>query len=168
MKTATTFGASKVDIKSPYYKEGVELGKLLSKKGYRVKCGGYGGLMEAVSKGVYEAGGECIGIGLEYFDRLRQNNPYLSKKILAKNLYERLELLIEGSELFVAQYGSIGTLNEIFMVLALKYGGIKPDIKIVLLGKMYKNMAKCDFLDANFKKNVEIYSNLEEFEKSLG
>ncbi len=167
MKTATTFGASKIDKKSPYYKEGIELGKLLAKKGYRVKCGGYGGLMEAVSKGVYEAGGECIGVGLEYFDALRPKNPYLSKKILAKDLYERLRLLIEGSELFIAQYGSIGTLNEIFMVLALKYGGIKPNIRIILLGDIYKKMAGCEFLDENFRKNVEICSNLKELEDKI-
>ncbi len=160
MRVATTFGASRIERDSKYYQEGVELGKLLAQKGYMVKCGGYGGLMEAVSRGVFEAGGRCIGIGLELFDRLRPKNPYLSKKIVAKTLYERLELLIEGSELFIAQYGSIGTLNEIFMVLALKYGGIRPNLRMILLGDYYKELTKC--FDTNFLKNVEIYSDLEE------
>ncbi|BCD59312.1 MULTISPECIES: LOG family protein [unclassified Nitratiruptor] len=164
MKVATTFGASKADRDTYEYEEGIALGRFLTKKGFIVKCGGYGGLMEAVSKGVYEANGQCIGIGLEAFDRYRPPNPYLSKKILAKTLYERLELLIEGSELFIAQKGSIGTLNEIFMVAALKYGGLKPDIRIVLLGKEYKKM---NCFDENFLKSVEIYSTLEEFEKNF-
>lgn len=160
MKVATTFGASKIEKSSKFYEEGIELGKLLAQKGYVVKCGGYGGLMEAVSLGVHEAGGECIGIGLEQFDRLRPKNPYLSKKIIAKTLYERLELLIEGSELFIAQYGSIGTLNEIFMVLALKYGGIKPGVRMILLGEYYKELAKC--FDENFRNNVEIYTEISQ------
>ncbi|WP_041353941.1 LOG family protein [Nitratiruptor sp. SB155-2] len=164
MKVATTFGASKADQDSYEYEEGIALGRFLTQQGFLVKCGGYGGLMEAVSKGVYEAGGTCIGIGLEAFDRYRPPNPYLSKKILAKTLYERLELLIEGSELFVAQRGSIGTLNEIFMVTALKYGGLKPDIRIVLLGTEYKKM---NCFDENFLENVEIYDTLAEFQKNF-
>ncbi|BCD61199.1 hypothetical protein NitYY0826_C0032 [Nitratiruptor sp. YY08-26] len=164
MKVATTFGASKANHDSVEYQEGIELGKFLSQKGFIVKCGGYGGLMEAVSKGVYEVGGTCIGIGLEAFDRFRPPNPYLSKKILAKTLYERLELLIEGSELFVAQKGSIGTLNEIFMVAALKYGGLKPNIRIVLLGEFYKSL---NCFDENFLQNVEIYLSLEEFQRGF-
>jgi uncharacterized protein (TIGR00730 family) len=161
VRVATTFGASVAKRDSKLYEEGVELGRLLASKGYVVKCGGYGGLMEAVSRGVYEVGGECIGVGLERFDALRPKNPYLSKKIVAKTLYERLELLIEGSDLFVAQYGSIGTLNEIFMVLALKYGGIKPNIRIVLLGEHYVKLARC--FDENFVNNVEIYTGISQF-----
>ncbi len=164
MKVATTFGASKASPEDNEYHEGIELGKTLALKGYMVRCGGYGGLMEAVSKGVYEAGGLCIGIGLEAFDRYRPQNPYLSKKIVAKTLYERLELLIEGSELFVAQKGSIGTLNEIFMVAALKYSGLKPDIRICLIGEEYR---KFECFDTNFREVVEFFTTLEEFAKTL-
>ncbi len=161
MRFATTFGASRIDPRSKEYQEGIELGRFLAKNGYVVKCGGYGGLMEAVSRGVYEAGGECIGIGLKAFDLYRPPNPYLSKKIVAKTLYERLELLIEGSELFVAQKGSVGTLNEIFMVAALKYGGLKPDIRIVLLGEEYRSY---NCFDENFLSVVEIYDSLIQWE----
>ena len=164
MKVATTFGASQAERNSREYREGVELGRLLASRGFIVKCGGYGGLMEAVSKGVHEAGGECIGIGLEAFDRFRPSNPYLSKKIVAKTLYERLELLIEGSELFIAQKGSVGTLNEIFMVAALKYGGLKPDIRIVLLGEEYRAF---NCFDENFLRVVEIYDDVVELRKYL-
>ncbi|WP_187647704.1 LOG family protein [Nitrosophilus labii] len=165
MKFVTTFGASKADKNSKEYKEGIKLGLFLSKAGYIVKCGGYQGLMEAVSIGVHKAGGECIGVTIEKFDQLRPKNPYLTKKIICKTLYERLEKLIEDSRLFVAQSGSIGTMNEVFMILALKYSGFKPDIRICLIGKMYKEMTKCSFIDKNFVKNVEIYENVDEFIK---
>ncbi len=165
MKIATTFGASKASPKSFEYQEGIELGKLLASLGYVVKCGGYGGLMEAVSRGVKEAGGECIGITLEQFESLRPQNPYLTKKIVAKDLFERLKLLIEGSELFIAQKGSIGTLNEIFMVAALKYGGLMPDIRICLLGKEYQ---KFNCFDKNFLNVVEFYDSLDQLAQRIG
>ena len=164
MKIATTFGASQADRDSKEYKEGVALGRLLAQKGYMVKCGGYGGLMEAVSRGVWEAGGKCIGVTLERFESLRPQNPYLSEKIVAKDLFERLRLLCEGSELFVAQKGSVGTLNEIFMVAALKYGGLMPDIRICLLGKEYKNF---NCFDKNFRDVVEFYDDLDELAQTL-
>ena len=164
MQFATTFGASKIDKNDPAFAEGIELGKLLVKKGYGVKCGGYGGLMEAVSIGVKEAGGVCIGITLEQFDMFRRQNPYLTKRVVAKTLFERLQLLIEGSEIFIAQKGSIGTLNEIFMTAALKYSGLMPDIEIFLLGDEYQ---KFNCFDANFKSVVRFVKNLEELEKII-
>jgi len=167
LKYATTFGASKIDKNSKEYKEGIELGYFLSKMGYIVKCGGYQGLMEAISIGVYNAGGTCIGITLKAFDAKRSKNPYLTKRVSCENLYQRIEKLIEDSTLFVVQTGSIGTLNELFMVLALKYGGMKPDIRICLIGEIYQKISKCDFLDESFVKNVEIYNDVNEFIKNF-
>ncbi len=164
MRVATTFGASQIEKDAKEYAEGIELGLLLSKKGFVVKCGGYGGLMEAVSVGVKRAAGECIGITLQAFEARRPPNPNLSHKIVAASLYERLQLLIEGSELFVAQKGSIGTLNEIFMVAALKYSGQKPDIRICLLGEEY---GAFECFDENFKRVVEFYTTIEQFAKTL-
>ena len=107
-KIATTFGSSKV-IDRKLYEEGVRLGEFLAKEGYTVKCGGYQGLMEAVSKGVRKAGGTVIGVRLKHFEHLREENPYLNIKIVANDLFERLRFLIMDSELFVVQQGSIGT-----------------------------------------------------------
>ena len=165
MKIATTFGASRVDGLK-LYEEGVELGKFLASRGYIVKCGGYGGLMEAVSKGVREAGGEVIGITLKYFDEIRPKNPYLSKRIQAKDLFERLKLLIEGSELFVVQKGSIGTLNELFMVWALKYG-MGLDFRICVIGDVYNELKSCAFIPKERLGDIEIYKSLNEFKNSF-
>lgn len=167
MKYATTFGASKADKNSKEYKDGIKLGQFLSKNGYIVKCGGYQGLMEAVSYGVHLAKGKCIGVTIEKFDKIRPKNPYLSKKIVCQNLFERLEKLIEKSEIFIAQTGNVGTLNEIFMTLALKYSGFKPDIKIYLVGEKYSNLSNCKLLDENFFKIVEIYKDAESFIKGV-
>ncbi|WP_456480396.1 LOG family protein [Nautilia sp.] len=165
MKTATTFGASRVNDPK-LYEEGVELGKFFASRGYIVKCGGYGGLMEAVSKGVKEAGGEVIGVTLEYFDEIRPKNPYLTERIPTKDLFERLKKLIDGSDIFIAQTGSIGTLNEIFMVWALKYG-LGLSFRICLIGKIYEKFERCAFIPQERLSDIEIYKNLEEFKKNF-
>ena len=165
MKIATTFGASRVEDPK-LYEEGMELGKFLASRGYIVKCGGYGGLMEAVSKGVKEAGGEVIGITLKYFDEIRPKNPYLTKRIQTADLFERLKKLIEDSEIFVAQKGSIGTLNEIFMVWALKYG-LGLNFRICVIGDVYEEFKNCSFIPKERLGDLEIYKNLDEFKASF-
>ena len=164
-KIATTFGASKVKDKK-LYEEGVELGRFLAKLGYTVKCGGYQGLMEAVSKGAKEAGGTVIGIRLKHFENLRQDNPYLDVKIVAKDLFERIKLLTLDSELFVVQSGSIGTLNELFCVWTLKYS-LGETFRVCLIGKNYKYLYNCPFIPQETLKHLEIYETLEEFKKTF-
>ncbi len=166
MRYATTFGASRVEDKR-LYEEGVELGFFLAKMGYTVKCGGYQGLMEAVSRGAREAGGSVVGICLEAFENLRENNPYLTTKIVARDLFERLKLLVEDSELFVVQQGSIGTLNELFLTWALKYS-LGRKFRLCMIGKQYLNLKSCGFVPQEAFRHVEIFATLSEFKASFG
>ena len=54
------FGGRK--ISANIYQKAYKLGGLFAKEGYLVYCGGGKGVMEAVSKGVSESGGTCVGI----------------------------------------------------------------------------------------------------------
>ncbi|NPA51241.1 MAG: LOG family protein [Epsilonproteobacteria bacterium] len=166
MKIATVFGASKAPSKE-LYNSGVELGNFLASRGFIIKCGGYGGLMEAVSKGARERNQEVIGVGLESFNRYRLFNPYITKKIVAKDLFERLKILIENSSIYIAQEGSVGTLNEIFMVLALLKGNLLDKIPLILIGKEYINMRSCSFLDRDFFENSFIYESVDQFKEAF-
>ena len=58
-----------------------EVGKLLAERKATVFCGGLGGVMDWVSKGVSENGGSVVGIlpGL----RVMEGNSHLSIKILS-------------------------------------------------------------------------------------
>ncbi len=140
MSFITTFGSSTLDEGTKEYAEGVEIGRFLAGEGYTIKCGGYGGLMEAISKGVKEGGGRCIGVTLEHFEAKREKNPYLSEKIVCKTIYERLEKLIEGSEAFVVQNGSLGTLNELFLVWTIAYIGLDTSFKIYCIGEEFETL----------------------------
>jgi len=51
MKTITVFGSSRPDEGHADYAEAVELGRALAAAGFAVCTGGYGGVMEGVSRG---------------------------------------------------------------------------------------------------------------------
>ncbi len=162
MRYATTFGSSTISPYDKEYQEAINIGKFLAKKGFIVKCGGYQGLMEAVSLGVKEAKGECIGITLKEFNKRRPKNPNLSKEIIAENLFDRVKLLCQYSELFIVQKGSLGTLNELFFVWTLRYANL-GNFKIAMIGKEWENLKKCDLIEKNLLKFLTFYKNAQEF-----
>ena len=96
---------------SECYDLAYEFGKIAAEKGWTIVCGGLGGVMEAVSKGVYEKGGNVIGI--LPFDDFRGGNKYLSTSIATGLGWMRNSLVVMNGDIVVAISGSYGTLSEI-------------------------------------------------------
>src|SRR5438128_10095508 len=63
----TVFGSSRPHEGDADYEEARILGRSLAKHGFFVCSGGYGGVMEAVSRGAKEAGGKTFGVTAEFF-----------------------------------------------------------------------------------------------------
>ena len=60
-KIVTVFGSSRPREGDAHYAQARALGAALAEKGFVVCSGGYGGVMEAVSRGAKEAGGRTLG-----------------------------------------------------------------------------------------------------------
>ena len=93
-----------------------EVGKLLSKAGSVVICGGLTGVMEAVAEGVEEEGGTCIGL-------LPGNSPLEGSIHLTVALptgigFARNFLIVRASDALIAIDGSNGTLSEAAFAMA--------------------------------------------------
>ncbi len=86
-------------------------GKLIAEKGAILVCGGLGGVMEAVSRGVKDAGG--ISIGILPWDKLDVCNQYIDIPIVTNVGYMRNALVVLNSHSAIAIDGSYGTLSEI-------------------------------------------------------
>ena len=99
------------DITPELYENSVEIGRLLAREGYLVFCGGGQGVMEAISKGVSEAGGTVIGIlkGKE----LEEGNDYLTIPIATGMDIARNAVLAYNCDAAVAISGKYGTMSEI-------------------------------------------------------
>jgi uncharacterized protein (TIGR00725 family) len=95
-----------------------EVGRLLAEAGAVVVTGGRGGVMEAASRGAFEAGGLTIGI-LPGSDR-REANPYVRAAVPTGMGEARNALVVRAADAVVAIGGEWGTLSEI--ALARKTG----------------------------------------------
>ncbi|MFP4073725.1 MAG: LOG family protein, partial [Actinomycetota bacterium] len=97
-------------------------GKRCAEAGYAVVTGGYGGTMEAVSKGASDAGGEAIGVTApSLFPGRSGVNRYVTREIVAGSLMERLDTLTGLASGVIVLPGSIGTLTELSIAWNLNH-----------------------------------------------
>lgn len=100
------------------------LGQVLGQARVPVLCGGKNGVMEAVSRGVAQAGGIVVGLLPE--DDTALANPYLTVALPTGMGIMRNALVARAARLMVAIGGGLGTTSE--MALALQWG--KPVFSI--------------------------------------
>lgn len=86
--------------------------------GLSIVCGGRGGVMQAASRGAYEAGGTVIGLLPENDDHAA--NPFLTVAIPTGMGEMRNALIARSSLCLIAIGGGMGTLSE--MAFGLKIG----------------------------------------------
>jgi len=133
------FGGSRCRPEDWEYREAERLGRQLAEAGYTVCTGGYAGVMEAANRGAWHAGGNSWGVTVEIFPE--PPNPYLSREIRTRDLMERLKVVGELAQGFVALRGGIGTLAEValFWNLAL-LDRAAPSRPLILLGECWDPM----------------------------
>jgi hypothetical protein len=91
------------------------VGRVLAERGCVVVCGGLGGVMEAVARGVRGAGGTVVGL-LPGGDRT-EGNEHLSVAVATGLGEMRNALVVRAADVVVAVGGAYGTLSEIAFAL---------------------------------------------------
>lgn len=137
----TVFGGSRCDADSPEYIEALRLGRLLVEAGFDVASGGYYGVMEAISRGAHEAGGEVIGVTMNQFKATP--NAYLKKIEPSADFYARLQTLILESVGYIALRGGMGTVTEISLVWNKLTMKVLPARPLILLGEAWPRALRC-------------------------
>lgn len=167
MKVASVFGGAGRDKDTKEYKETILIGNMLGELGYTVKCGGYYGIMEAISKGVSESGGVAIGHTCKTFPTTK-GNEYLTETIPADDIYDRLRMLIQNTDIFILQKGGIGTLAELFLTLDI-VRKMKNRPKIILVGEFWIDVMKVvsPLLNQNEEHLYKIVDNYEKIKELL-
>jgi len=100
----TVFGSSRPCEGDTDYEEARSLGRALARHGFAVCSGGYGGVMEAVSRGAKEAGGRTYGVTAEFFKTAKLNR-WVDVEVRKQTWEERLFELIRVAHGFVACKG---------------------------------------------------------------
>lgn len=93
------------------YRTAVELGSELGSRGHDVICGGLGGVMEGVAKGMSDTWGRTIGI-LPSTDP-EAANPFVDTAIATGLGNARNVMVVLNGRAAIAVNGSNGTLSEI-------------------------------------------------------
>src|SRR6267154_1477383 len=111
----TVFGSSRPPEGDADYEEARVLGRALARHGFSICSGGYGGVMEAVSRGAKEASGKTYGVTADFF-KAAKLNAWIDVEVRMKTWQERLFELIRLADGFVACKGGTGTLVELAVV----------------------------------------------------
>ena len=135
----SVFGSSQAERGSLAYEEAKQVGALLAQEGLTVCSGGYGGVMEAVSRGAKEAGGAVIGVTTSWFSNLSAN-PWVDEEIRTATFLERLRTIVEVGRGYLALKGGIGTLTEVSTVWSLLQTHSIPSRPFVLLSDPWKGL----------------------------
>lgn len=135
-KVITVFGSSRPRSGDADYREAYELGKALAQKGLAVCSGGYGGVMEAASRGAKDAGGKTYGVTAEFFRR--KANEWVDVEVRMKTWEERLFELIRLADGFVACKGGTGTLVELAVVWEMINKSVMNGKPFTVLGDFWQ------------------------------
>ena len=135
-KIVTVFGSSRPREGDAHYAQAHALGAALAEKGMIVCSGGYGGVMEAVSRGTKEAGGRTVGVTAEFFKG--RANRWVDKEVRVKSWQARLFELIKRGHGYVTCPGGTGTLVELAVVWEMLNKGAMSRKPLVMLGDFWQ------------------------------
>ena len=166
-RAVAVFGSSETLPGQPLYEEARRLGALLAEGGYRVLTGGYGGVMEAASRGAREAGGHAVGVVCDgWRERGRSPNRYLTEQVGTPDLHARTQALVERADGYVVLPGKSGTLAELTLLWALHRADALGARPIVLLGTpwapLLRHLVEWNMLEPAQLRGTRVASTPEE------
>lgn len=143
------FGSSQTIEGDEQYEQARQLGRLLARSGLVVCNGGYGGVMEASSRGASEMKGVSIGLTLTVFGD-KEANPFVTREIKNATLFERLANFLGLAEAFVVLKGGVGTLAELSTVWNLMQTRSLGPRPFVFVGRGWSKLFE------NLRQDMEI------------
>lgn len=122
------------------------VGMTLADKGFVTITGGGPGMMRAVNRGAYQAGGQSWGICINH--RAEQIIPdFFHHHEIYERFDERNDRLLELGHAFVVLPGGLGTIVEALQITQRKkFREVSPHTPLIFLGNFYES------LTAVFKK----------------
>lgn len=145
------------------YQIAIEVGKILIDSNCRIFTGGYGGVMEAVSKGAKKSKNYRDGVIIAIIPDLdkRKANEY-SDIIIATGMgFSRNQILIATCDLVIAIGGGAGTLNEMSYAWQL----VKPIFAFKTSGWSKKLAGK--YIDYRLEKPIVAIKSISSFKCKL-
>jgi uncharacterized protein (TIGR00725 family) len=141
-RIVAVFGASSAAPGDDWFTAGERCGRLLAVAGFTVATGGYGGVMEAVSRGAAAAGAHVIGVTApSVFPDRPGANDHVAEERRAASLTERIHELVSIADAAIALDGSLGTATELLVAWNVAFvaaTGAEPRFPVVAVGQRWK------------------------------
>ena len=173
MKSVAIFCAASENIAPGYFEAAAEVGTMLGRLGATMVYGGARfGLMEATAKAAKAAGAYVVGVVPDILVERGRVSSLLDEQVGCRNLSERKDIMLERSDLLVALPGGVGTLDEIFHVLAAATIGYHTK-RVVLynvngfwnsLNTTLDEMLQAGFVRGEFNKYLVVANSIAELE----
>jgi len=148
----SVFGSSMIKPGDPDYTDAQAVGGALAQAGYAVMTGGYGGLMEAASRGANEANGHVIGVTATPIEMIRPGikaNRWVKEIVPNTTLEARLDYLIKQAAGYVIMPGGVGTLNELILTWEYMRVNVIPVRPLVCFGQRWERVLTA-FMDERY------------------
>ncbi len=176
MKSVAVFCAASENIAPGYFEAAAEVGTMLGRKGATLVYGGARfGLMEATAKAAKAAGAHIVGVVPDILVERGRVSGLIDEQVPCRNLSERKDIMLERSDILVALPGGVGTLDEIFHVLAAATIGYHTK-QVVLynvngfwdsLLATLEEMLQAGFVRGEFERYLVVANNIAELENLL-
>ncbi|MDR2548728.1 MAG: TIGR00730 family Rossman fold protein [Desulfobulbus sp.] len=130
------FGGARFKEDAPYYAAARATAGLLTRMNLAVITGGGPGIMEAASRGCFEAGGISVGLNIT-LPREQHPNHYQNRSITFRYFFIRKLMFVRFAMAYVIFPGGFGTMDELFESLTLVQTKKIRRFPIVLFGTGY-------------------------------
>ncbi len=170
------FCSANTDIDPDFFQMTAELGRWIGENGHTLVYGGVNqGLMECVAMAVHEASGRTIGVIPTLVEKSGRISPSVDVEMFCDNLSDRKQLMQDYADIFIALPGGIGTLDEVFTIVASSIIGYHS--KRVILYNMkgfwdslitlLDNLQTKGFTRKNWRAQIEVANSLKDIQQFL-
>lgn len=140
--TVAIFGSSRATEEQPLYRDAERFGRRLAEAGYTIANGGYGGLMEATSRGAAVVDGRVIGVTApSVFPERSGPNAAVTDEVSFDSIGARIAHLVDIADAAVALPGSLGTTAE--LIVAWNTNFVLPEPRpLIAVGPRWRRLVE--------------------------
>lgn len=176
MRKVAVFCAASDNIAPGYFEAAAQVGGMLGRIGAVLVYGGARfGLMEATAKAAKLAGARIVGVVPDILVERDRVSALPDELVGCRNLSERKDIMLERSDVLVALPGGVGTLDEIFHVMAAATIGYHTK-RVVLynvngywdsLYATLEEMSQAGFVRGGMDKCLVVANSIAELEELI-
>ena len=176
MRNIGVFMSGKDNLPDSFVSAANNVGTYLGKTGRTMVYGGARkGLMEVMAKAVRKNGGKVFGVVPQLLSQRGEESDEIDVTFNCVDLNDRKSIMMRESEAFIVMPGGIGTLDEMFCVLASNAFG-QSNKRVVLydvdscwmeLMEMLSELRHRGLIEGHITGTMSIVSNIDELDKAL-